>query len=69
MIISNFTRPELELLRDNCNFVGCERDIFDLRSQGVPLETIAESLNLSIDGTKRISRKVNNKIIRILSHL
>ena len=69
MIISDFTRPELEMLRDNCNFVGCERDIFDLRSQGIPLEAIAESLNLSIDGTKRISRKVNSKIIRILSHL
>ena len=60
MNISDFTRPELELYRDNCNFVGCEREIFDLRSQGIPLETIAEILNLSVDGAKRISRKVNN---------
>lgn len=68
MIISDFTRLELELLRENCNFVGCEREIFDMRSQGVPLETIAEALNLSIDGAKRISRKVNNKIIKVKSH-
>jgi hypothetical protein len=68
MIIADFTKYELDLFRDECNFVGCERDIFDLRSQGIPLETIAESLNLSIDGTKRISRKVNSKINRVLSH-
>lgn len=68
MIIADFTKPELELLRDNCNFVGCERDIFDLRSQGISIEDIAESLNLSIDGAKRISRKVNSKIIRVQAH-
>ena len=68
MIISDFTKPELDLFRSNCNFVGCEKDIFDLRSQGVPLETIAESLNLSVDGAKRISQKVNKKIIKVLSH-
>ena len=66
MIISNFTKPELDLLRDNCNFVGCEKELFDLRSQGVPLERIAEALNMTIDGTKRISRKVNDKITRIM---
>ncbi len=68
MIISDFTKPELDLFRSNCNFVGCEKDIFDMRSQGVPLEAIAESLNLSVDGAKRISQKVNKKIIRVLSH-
>lgn len=68
MIIADFTKPELDLLRDNCNFVGCERDIFDLRSQGISIEDIAETLNLSIDGAKRISRKVNSKIIRVQKH-
>lgn len=68
MIISDFTVPELDFYRSNCNFVGNERDIFDLRSQGIPLETIAEALNLSVDGAKRISRKINNKIIRVQTH-
>ena len=68
MIIADFTKPELDMLRNNCNFVGCEMDIFDLRSRGVPLESIAETLNLSVDGTKRISQKVNNKISRVLAH-
>lgn len=68
MIISDFTKIELDLLRENCNFVGSEIEIFDLRSRGIPLESIAEALNLSIDGTKRISKKVNSKIERVLSH-
>lgn len=66
MIISDFTKPELDLFRDYCNFVGNERDVFDLRSQGVPLELIAESLNLSVDAAKKISRKVNYKIVKII---
>ena len=69
MIISDFTKPELDLFRENCNFVGLELEIFDLRSRGVPLEAIAENLNLSVDGAKRISQKINTKIRRVLSHL
>lgn len=68
MIIASFTEIELNMFRNNCNFVGSERDLFDLRSKGVPLESIAETLNLSIDGTKRISRKVNSKIARVQAH-
>ena len=68
MVISDFTKLELDVFRDNCNFVGSERAIFDLRSQGIPLESIAETLNLSIDGAKRLSRKVNTKIIKVQAH-
>ena len=66
MIIADFTVPELNYLRENCNFVGLEIRVFDLRSQGLSLEEIAEILNMSVDGVKKISRKVNKKIIRIL---
>lgn len=66
MIIADFTVPELNYLRQNCNFVGLEVRVFELRSQGVSLEEIAEILNMSVDGVKKISRKVNNKIIKVL---
>ena len=66
MIVSNFTVPELNFLRDNCNFVGNEIDVFELRSRGIPLEQIAETLNMSAEGIKKVSKKVNNKIIRVL---
>lgn len=66
MIISDFTVPELNYFRENCNFVGLEIRVFELRSQGIPLEEIAEILDMSVDGVKKISRKVNKKIIRII---
>lgn len=66
MIISDFTNIELKYLRDQCNFVGSEIEVFELRSQGIPLERIAEHVNMSVDGVKKISRKVNTKIIRVM---
>ena len=65
MIIADFTEIELDFFRRSCNFVGCERYVFELRSKGVPLETIAEKFNMSVDGIKKISKKVNNKITRV----
>ena len=65
MIISDFTELELEYFRRMCNFVGDERVVFEFRSKGIPLERIAEYSNLSVDGVKKISRKVNKKITKI----
>ena len=65
MIVSDFTVPELDRFREQCNFVGNESNVFELRSKGIPLEEIAESLEMSVENVKYISRKVNNKILRI----
>ena len=65
MMISDFTVPELDHFREKCNFVGNEIQVFELRSQGIPLETIAEMLDMSVATTNRVSQKVNNKIKRI----
>lgn len=66
MIISDFTELELDRLRDSCNFVCNESCVFEMRSHGMSLEEIAEVLDMSVNGVKKISRKVNNKIIRVL---
>lgn len=66
MVVSDFTVPELERLREKCNFVGHEEKVFELRSRGIPLERIAEEMNMSYEGIKKVSRKVNNKINRVL---
>ena len=66
MVVSSFTVPELNYLRDNCNFVGTESDVFEMRSKGIPLEEIAEILNMSAEGIRKVSQKVNNKITRVL---
>ena len=65
LIISDFTKPELEFYRERCNFVGNEVGLFEMRSQGNSIESIAEALNLSVDGAKKVSRKVNSKIVRV----
>ena len=67
MIISEFTKPELDMFRDNCNFVGRELDLFEMRSRDIPLEVIAEELNLTADGVKKTSQKVNRKIKTIIA--
>ena len=66
MMVSDFTVPELEHFRLNCHFVGNEKQVFELRSQGIPLERIAEQMNMSYEGIKKVSRKVNKKINRVL---
>ena len=66
MRIADFTVPELDYFREKCNFVGVEAQVFELRSQGIPLEEIAELVNMSVDGVKKVSRRVNRKIIKVL---
>ena len=66
MVVSDFTVPELEHFRAKCNFVGNEVEVFELRSKGIPLERIAEQLNMSYEGIKKVSSKVNRKINRVL---
>ena len=68
MIVSDFTVPELDRFRKQCNFTENERSVFELRSKGVTLEEIAEILNMSVEGIKKVSRKVNRKITVVLSY-
>jgi len=66
MTISDFTKPELDYFRANCNFVNYELQLFEQRAKGISLEQIAESLNISYDYARHLSRKVNKKIISVL---
>ena len=65
MKIYEFTLPELEYFRSMCNFTKDERTLFDRRSEGCSLEQCAEIMNVSVATVKRISSRVNNKIMRV----
>lgn len=65
MKVSRFTVPELDYFRAYCNFVGEEKAVFELRSEGIPLEEIAERLHYTHDGIKKVSRRINEKINRV----
>lgn len=69
MKICDYVKPELDYFRENCNFVNLERDIFEQRAKGIPLEEIAETLNISADTARKISQKVNRKIGRVRESL
>ena len=66
MQIHSFTKPELDYLRENCNFVNNEIQVFEMRSRGIPLEAIAEALNISTDTARKTSQRVNKKIGKVL---
>lgn len=65
MNVYDFTVPELNYFRDVCNFTEPERELFELRAKCVPLEQCAERMNVSISTAKRISRRVNRKILKV----
>lgn len=65
MKIYDFTVPELNYFRTYCNFTDTERTLFEYRAKNIPLDQCAELMNVSVSTAKRISRKVNSKIIRV----
>ena len=40
MTIADFTLQEIEYFRQNCNFVGLEKDLFEMRVKGITLDEI-----------------------------
>ena len=68
MKVKRFIEPELDLYRTKCNFVGHELDVFEMRSKDIPLEEIAEITGFTLDGIKKISKEVNNKISRVQNY-
>ena len=66
MNVKDFTQDEIDYLLKRCNFVGYEKDLFVLRAQGTTIEEIAEILEISYDYARKVSQKVNRKIIRVL---
>lgn len=66
-MIHQYIAPQLEYYRHFCNFVGDEKTLFDLRASGCTLEECCELMNMDISSIKRLSRKVNKKMIAVTS--
>lgn len=66
MKIYSFTRPELDYFELECNFTSDELKLFWLRAKAMPLEDCAEEMNVSVSTVKRLSRRVNDKIERVV---
>ena len=66
MIPSRFIQSEIDYLVEVCNFTPDELQLFLMRTRDKSLVQCSIEMNISIDTAKKISRKVNNKIIRVL---
>lgn len=60
-----FTKKDIDYFLTECNFTPDEEELFQLRCQEHTLEYCAEKMNVSISTVKRISRRVNNKIMKV----
>lgn len=54
------------MLTELCNFTNDESEFFHYSSHGHTQEEIAEMMNVSVSTIKRISKRVKNKIHKIL---
>lgn len=64
--ICDFVAWELDKFRNECNFTDEEMEFFNLRAKNVPLERVAEEMNISTGKADKLSSKVKSKIIRVL---
>lgn len=64
--IPDFTKREIDYIIENANFTRQEEQLFLLRNDENSLETCAEIMNVSVATVYRISKKMKNKIIKII---
>ena len=65
MKICDFTRPEVEYFRQECNFTKEQVTLFDLRVKNIPLEECAERMNVSVSTVKRLNKRIKTKIDKL----
>ena len=47
--LHKLVKPELEMLRENCNFTFAEMEVFNLLSKGISIREISMTLCMSED--------------------
>lgn len=65
-IKTEFTEPECERFRRECNFSDEERAIFDLRVKACSIIEIQHALNMSEATVNRRIRNIKRKIYKVL---
>ncbi len=66
MKICDFTKPELDCIREQSNFTNEELALFNMRANNIPLEECAERMNISASTVYRLSKKVKIKVEKLL---
>lgn len=66
MKICDFTKPELDRFRKECNFTDIERQCFDLKARDKTNTQLAMELNVSESTISVVMRRVRTKITKVL---
>lgn len=66
MKICDFTKRELDYIRQESNFTNDEMALFNMRANNIPLEECAERMNLSVSTIYRLHKKVKIKVEKLL---
>ena len=69
MQIYDFTIPELDKLRELCNFSDAELEYFNLRAKHKSNVEIALTMHVSEGQVSKLARKVKDKIKRTIKYL
>ena len=67
MKICDFTKPELDKFRSDCNFTDLERKCFDLKAKDLSNIQLAMQLNVSESTITVTMRRVRTKITKVLN--
>ena len=69
MQIYDFIKPELDKLRDICNFTPDELEYFNLRAKHKSNIAISMEMNVSEAQVSKLAKRVKTKIIRALDYI
>lgn len=67
MKICDFTKPELDKFREECNFTEIESKCFELKAKDCSNVELAMKLNVSESTVSVTMRRVRTKITRVLN--
>lgn len=65
-MLREYTEPECEFFRAQCNFTADEREVFDLRVKDVSIVAISLKMSVSESTVNRLIKRVKKKIHRVL---
>lgn len=66
MKICDFTKPELDKFREQCNFTEDEMQCFDLKAKGMTNIQLSMQLAMSESKVSMTMKRVRTKITKIL---
>lgn len=64
--VPNLTQDEINHILEKANFTEQQEELFRLRNKEYSYEICAEKMNVSLSTAKRIGKRMNEKIKRIM---